>query len=111
MRCPNAAATASVVAITYLVFELWSEGLHYGSFLMEPNCRQCYNILRTDARPHFQLLENQIPAYIGTLRSLSFREVEDPSKHSLHPSVRPEKFYTVIKSCRNYFLDDWMKLR
>ena len=53
MKFPNALLTASVVAITYLVFELYTKGQHYGSFLIEPNQRQYYDILRTDVRPHF----------------------------------------------------------
>ena len=88
------------------MFEVWSSGLHYGSFLIEPNRRQYYDIVRTDVRPHFQLLENQVPAYIATLMNMSFEEIEDPSKHSLHQAVRPKKFFTTLKSSRNYFLDE-----
>ena len=106
MKFPNASVAASLVAITYLVFELWSSGRHYGSFLIEPNRRQYYDIVRTDVRPHFQLLENQVQGYIGTLMNRSFKEVEDPSRRSLHQAVRPKKFFTTLKSDRNYFLDE-----
>jgi hypothetical protein len=106
MRFLNAAVAASVVAVTYLVFELWSKGAHYGSFLIEPNHRQYYDIPRTDVRPHFQLISTQVHAYIGTLTSQSFEEVEDATRTSLRHSVRPKKFYTVLKSCRNYYLNE-----
>ena len=106
MKFPNASVTASVVSITYLVFELYTKGQHYGSFLIEPNQRQYYDILRTDVRPHFQLFENQIPAYLGTLRNLSFEEVEYPSKHCLQQNVRPKKFFAFLKSSSNCFLDE-----
>ena len=106
MKFPNASVAASVVAITYLVFELHSAGLHYGSFLIEPNRRQYYDILRTDERPHFQLLENQIPAYLGNLRDLSFEEIEEPSNRSLQQNERPKKFFAILKSNTNYYLDE-----
>ena len=37
---------------------------------------------------------------------MCFEKIEDPSRDSLQPSSRPERFYTVLRSCKNYFLNE-----
>ena len=81
MRYAREIVAATVAASTILVFELWTKGtkkkkgVHYGSFLIPPSERQYYDILRPDIRPHFQLLDKQVDAYVDTLLCQDFDEV------------------------------------
>ena len=112
MRYARENVAATVAASTILVFELWTKGtkkkkgVHYGSFLIPPSERQYYDILRPDIRPHFQLLDKQVDAYVDTLLCQDFDEVEYASRWSLKHPVRPKKFYTFLDSGRNHYLPE-----
>ena len=107
MKCLRGALSKSIVAATYLVFELENkEGVAYGSYIIEPSQRQFYDILRTDVCPHFQIIDRQIEPYISTLKNRGFKLVEGASKLSLNPDCRPTKFYTILESDKNHHLQD-----
>ena len=112
MRYARDIIAATVAATTILVFELWTKGtkkkkgVHYGSFLIPPSERQYYDILRPDIRPHFQILDKQVDAYVDTLRCQDFNEVRYASSWSLKHPARPKKFYTVLEAGRDHYLPE-----
>ena len=112
MRFAKEVLASTVAEATLLVFEMWTTGskkkagIHYGSFIIAPSERQYYDIPRTDIRPHFQILDRQVDAYIESLQCQGFEEVEDASRKRLRHNKRPSKFFVFLESDRNHFLPE-----
>lgn len=73
---------------------------HFGSLIIEPNCKQLYMIENLHYNNHFQLDDIELRSYKSDLKKIGFVEAD------VSTASRPRKYYIVLKSSNDYHLPE-----